>query len=168
MRFLYFLMLLALVVWLGGILFFGTVLAPTLFSTLPSRELAGSVVTRSLASLHWIAIGCGVVFLLASLAYSRMATGSAGLMAWRHLLIVVMLALTLVSQYGVSPKMQALRHDMVQIDSVAPTDARRVEFNRLHRWSTGLEQAILLMGLAVLWGVAGVRGADRGSSARAR
>ncbi len=89
-------------------------------------------------------------------------------MAWRHLLIIAMLALTLVSQYCVSPKMVALRRDMVQIDSVAPTDARRVEFNQLHRWSTGLEQAILLMGLAVLWGVAGVRGADRGSSARAR
>jgi hypothetical protein len=168
MRFLYFLMLLALVVWLGGILFFGTVLAPTLFSTLPSRELAGTVVTRSLAALHWIGIGCGVAFLLASLAHSRMADGSARLMAWRHLLIVAMLALTLVSQYCVSPKMQALRRDMVQIDSVAPTDARRVEFNQLHRWSTGLEQAILLMGLAVLWGVTGISDADRGSSARAR
>jgi hypothetical protein len=168
MRFLYFLMLLALVVWLGGILFFGTVLAPTLFSTLPSRELAGTVVTRSLAALHWIGIGCGVIFLLGSLAYSRMATGSAGLMAWRHLLIIAMLALTLVSQYCVSPKMQALRRDMVQIDSVPLTDARRLEFNQLHRWSTGLEQAILLMGLVVLWSVAGVRGADSGSSARGR
>lgn len=153
-----FLMLLALAVWLGGILFFGAVLAPTLFSTLPKREMAGMVVTRSLAALHWIGIACGIIFLLASLLHSRLTTGSAAPLAWRHLLMVAMLALTLASQFGVSPRMQALRRDMVEIDSIPPADARRVEFNKLHRVSTGLEQAILLMGLVVLWGVAKMPG----------
>ncbi|MBI2678942.1 MAG: DUF4149 domain-containing protein [Candidatus Koribacter versatilis] len=156
--FLRFLMLLALVVWLGGIVFFGAVLAPTLFATLPKREMAGMVVTRSLGALHWIGIACGVVFLFASLVYSRLTSGSAAPLAWHHLLMVAMLALTLVSQYGVSPKMQALRRDMVEIDSIPPTDARRAQFNQLHRVSTGLEQVVLLMGLAVLWGVAKMPG----------
>jgi hypothetical protein len=67
-----------------------------------------------------------------------------------------MLALTLVSQYGVSPKMVALRKDMVEIDAVSPDDPRRVEFNKLHRYSTALEQGVLILGLVVLWGVAAV------------
>jgi len=157
-NFLRFLMLLALVTWLGGILFFGAVLAPVLFSTLPQRELAGAVVTRALGALHWIGIAAGIIFLIASLAYSSMTAGSAELFAWRHMLIVAMLALTLASQFGVSPKMQALRRDLGVIDNVAPSDARRIQFNQLHRVSTGLEQAVLLMGLVVLWGVARIPG----------
>ena len=154
LTFLRFLMLLALVVWLGGIVFFGAVLAPTLFSTLPTRELAGTVVTRSLGALHWIGIGAAVVFLAASLTLSTIKTGSAQPLAGRHLLVVAMLALTLASQYFVSPRMLALRRDMGTIDAVAPTDPRRLEFNRLHRYSTGLEQGVLLLGLIVLWRVA--------------
>jgi hypothetical protein len=144
-------MLLALVVWLGGILFFGAVLAPTLFSTLPKREMAGAVVTKSLAALHWIGIASGIVFLLCALAAPRCGGPALG---WRNWLVVAMLALTLVSQFGVSRRMLALRRDMVEIDSVAPDDARRVEFNKLHRYSTALEQGVLLLGLVVLWGVA--------------
>ena len=152
-HFLRFLMLLALVAWLGGILFFGAVLAPVLFSTLPQRELAGAVVTRALGALHWIGIVAGIVFLAASLAHSLLTTGAVEPLDWRHLLIVAMLGLTLASQFGVSPKMRALRRDMGVIDTVAPMDVRRIQFNRLHRVSTGLEQAVLLMGLIVLWSV---------------
>jgi len=50
MSFLRFLMLLSLVVWLGGLIFFSFVVAPTLFSVLPTRHLAGSVVSRSLGA----------------------------------------------------------------------------------------------------------------------
>lgn len=151
-----FLMLLALVIWLGGILFFGAVLAPTLFSTLPKRELAGAVVTKSLAALHWIGIAAGVVFLLCALVAPRFGGQSLG---WRNWLVVAMLALTLLSQFGVSKKMVALRRDMVEIDSVSPDDPRRVEFNKLHRYSTALEQGVLFLGLVVLWGVS--KGAAR-------
>jgi hypothetical protein len=149
-----FLMLLALVVWLGGIVFFGAVMAPALFSTLPKRELAGAVVTKALGGLHWIGIVAAVVFLAASLSQGALRSGAVAWLDWRHLLVVAMLALTLLSQFGISRKMQALRRDMVEIDTVAADDPRRVQFNRLHRLSTGLEQAVLLMGLVVLWSVA--------------
>jgi hypothetical protein len=144
-------MLLALVVWLGGILFFGAVLAPTLFATLPKRELAGAVVTKSLAALHWIGLVAGIIFLLCALVAPRFGAAPLG---WRNWLVVAMLALTLISQFGVSRRMVALRRDMVEIDSVSPDDPRRVEFNKLHRYSTALEQGVLLLGLVVLWGVA--------------
>jgi hypothetical protein len=47
--------------------------------------------------------------------------------------------------------MLELRNQMVFIDDVAHDDARRVEFNRLHVWSTRLESTVLLLGLAVIF-----------------
>src|SRR5271155_1889214 len=101
MSFLRFLMLLSLVVWLGGLIFLAFVEAPTAFAPglLPTRHMAGSIVGRSLDVLHCMAIVSAVVFLIASLLYNRMATGNARPLAARHLLIIVMLVLTLISQY---------------------------------------------------------------------
>src|ERR1700675_1737190 len=120
MSFLRFLMLLSLVVWLGGLIFFAFVLAPTVFSPglLPSRQLAGSIVGRSLDGLHFMAIGSGIIFLIASMIYSRKATGNARPLGARHVLIVIMLMLTLISQFGITPKMHAIRAEAGSIDSV--------------------------------------------------
>ncbi|MBZ5648692.1 MAG: DUF4149 domain-containing protein [Acidobacteriia bacterium] len=146
-----FLMLLSLVAWLGGIIFFSFVVAPTVFSVLPTRHLAGSVVTRSLAALHWMGLVSGVVFAITSMIWTRATHGAAQPFAARHIVVYAMLALTLASQFGVSPRMQALRAGMGQIDDVAQDDPRRVEFNQLHAWSTRLEGGVFFLGLALLF-----------------
>ncbi len=143
-------MTLALVVWVGGIIFFSFVVAPALFTILPSRELAGAVVTRALSTLHWMGLVSGIVFALSSLLYSYETHGAAQPFALRHLLIYAMLALTAASQFGISPKMHALRAEMGTIDNVAPADARRLEFDRLHEWSVRLEGGVLLCGLGLV------------------
>jgi hypothetical protein len=146
-------MLLSLVIWLGGLIFFAFVLAPTVFSPglLPTRHLAGSIVGRSLDLLHYIAIASGLVFLIASMVYSRISTGNARPLAARHLLIVVMLLLTVTSQCAISPKMHALRAEVGMIDNVPPDNPQRLEFDRLHAWSENFEKAVLLLGLAALY-----------------
>ena len=144
-------MLLALVVWLGGLIFFSFVVAPTVFSVLPTRDLAGNVVNRSLAILHIMGLVCGVVFAAASMGYSALHSGSAEPFAPRHLLIYAMLILTLIAQFGVAPRMAARRTSMGVIDNVPQSDARRVEFNRLHHWSTRLGGSIFFLGLGVLF-----------------
>ncbi len=151
MSFLRFLMLLSLVVWIGGIIFFAFVVAPTVFSVLPTRHLAGQVVTRSLGALHWMGIASGVVFLVTSMLYSRFAVGSPHAFAPRHVLIVLMILLTLTSQFAISSRMTALRSQMGEIDLIPVNDPRRVEFNQLHAWSTRLESGVLLMGLVVVY-----------------
>ena len=151
MTFVRFLMLLALVVWIGGIIFFAFVMAPALFTILPSRELAGTVVSRSLGALHWIGIGCGAVFVLGSVAESYARTRALHVFAVRNLLVTAMLALTLVSQVVVGGRMRQLRASMGTIDAVSSTDARRAEFDSLHQWSTRLEGLVLLFGLAALF-----------------
>ena len=153
MSFLRFLMLLSLVVWLGGLIFFAFVLAPTVFSPglLPSRQMAGSIVGRSLDGLHYIAIVSGIIFLIASMLYSRMAAGNARPLAARHLLIALMLVLTVISQFAISPKMHAIRAEVGVIDGAPPDIPLRMEFDRLHVWSEKFEEAVLLLGLVALY-----------------
>jgi uncharacterized membrane protein len=151
--FLRFVMLLALVVWVGGIIFF-SVLAPNVFAVLPTRQLAGNVVNRMLPILHWMGLVSGIVFISSSMLYSRIMTGFARPLAGRHILVLLMLLLTVISQFMIVPHMAALRSEMANIDIIPQDDARRVEFNRLHVWSSRLEQGVFLLGLATLFLVA--------------
>ena len=144
------LMLLALVTWIGGIIFFSFVLAPTVFTVLPSRELAGNVVSRSLTSLHWMGLVSGVVFLICSLAYNQQKHAQLKLFSATHIFIALMLVLTMISQFAITPRMHTLRAQMGAIDTVAVADARRAEFDRLHAWSTRTEGSIFFIGLGVV------------------
>ena len=146
-----YLMLLSLIVWLGGLIFFSFVVAPTAFSVLPTRHLAGLVVSRSLTALHWIGIVSGIVFLTTSMLYSRLHAGSTQPLAPRHILLYIMLGLSLISQFVISPRMATLRASMPDTNSVATTDPVRVQFNALHAWSTRLEGGVLLLGLVVVY-----------------
>lgn len=143
------LMLLALIAWIGGLIFFSFVLAPTVFTVLPSREMAGNVVSRSLTSLHWIGLISGAVFLACSLAYNQRKLARLKPFAAAHVFILLMLALTLVSQFGITPRMHTLRAEMGTIDNLSLADSRRVEFDRLHAWSTRVEGSIFFLGMAV-------------------
>jgi uncharacterized membrane protein len=151
MSFLRFLMLLSLVVWIGGLIFFAFVLAPTAFQVLPNTHLAGNLVGRALGKLHWIAIVSGIIFLISSLLYSRLTDGTAHLFATRHVLICLMLALTLFSQFWIIPRMDALRASVGDFASVPIDNPLRVQFDALHVWSTRVEGAVLLVGLIVVY-----------------
>lgn len=151
MTFLRFLMLLSLIVWIGGLIFFAFVLAPTAFQVLPSTHLAGNLVGRALGKLHWIAIVSGIVFLASSLLYSRSVDGTPHIFAVRHVLICLMLGLTLLSQFWIIPRMDTLRAQVADFARVPVDNPARVEFDTLHAWSTRVEAAVLLLGLVVAY-----------------
>jgi uncharacterized protein DUF4149 len=151
MSFLRFLMLLSLVVWVGGIIFLSFVEAPTAFRVAPTRHMAGTVVGASLSILHWMGLFSGVIFLGSSMLYSSLTTGAARPLAARHLLVFAMLLLTAISQFGVSTKMASLRTSFQDIDTVAPADPARMQFESLHKWSVRLEVGVLLLGLAAVY-----------------
>lgn len=153
-------MLLALIIWIGGIIFFAFVVAPTLFLVLPTTHMAGDVVSVSLTKLHWMGLISGVVFLICSLIYNRLKHAQLRLFAASHIFIVVMLALTAISQFGITPRLRQVRSqlEMVQkpgYDPYIPGSTPSLialysgQFNRLHEWSTRLEGGVLLCGLAV-------------------
>jgi uncharacterized membrane protein len=144
-------MLLSLVVWIGGLIFFAFVLAPTAFQVLPSTHLAGNMVGRALSKLHWIAIISGIIYLISSLLYSRLTSGTAHAFAGRHVLLCLMLALTLLSQFWIMPRMDTLRAQVSDFASVPVDNPVRVQFDALHVWSTRVECAVLLLGLVVVY-----------------
>ncbi|MGA9797378.1 MAG: DUF4149 domain-containing protein [Terriglobales bacterium] len=150
MSFLRFLMLLSLIVWLGGLIFF-PVVAQTAFSVLPSRHLAGLVVGRSLGILHWMGLISGLVFLGSSLLLSRLSHGQIQTFTPQNVLICLMLLLTLVSQFGIIPRMDALRASMGEIDAVPVDLPARVQFDALHHWSTRIESGVILLGVVVAY-----------------
>jgi uncharacterized membrane protein len=154
MSFLRFLMLLSLIVWIGGLIFFAFVLAPTAFSipeVLPNTHLAGNVVGRALGKLHWVGLFSGVVFLASSLLHSRLTNGTTHVFAGRHVLLCLMLALTLISQFGIIPRMDVLRASLGDVRAAPLDNPERVQFDALHIWSTRVEGAVLLLGLVVVY-----------------
>jgi uncharacterized membrane protein len=155
MSFLRFLMFLSLVAWIGGLIFFAFVLAPTVFApgVLPNTHLAGNVVGRTLGKLHWIAIFSGIVFLASSLLYSRLSDGTAQFFAMRHVLICLMLGLTLLSQFWIIPRMDGVRAQVTDFTTL--DNPARAQFDALHAWSTRVESAVLLLGLVAIYFTAG-------------
>jgi hypothetical protein len=153
MSFLRFLMLLSLIVWVGGLVFF-PVAAQTAFSVLPTTHLAGLVVRRCLIVLHWMGIISGLVFLGSSVLYDRLSRGAIHLFTVPHLLIGVMLLLTLISQFSIIPHMDTMRASAGEISALSADNPIRAQFDVLHVWSTRLEGAVLFLGLVVTFMVA--------------
>lgn len=150
MSFLRFLVLLSLIVWVGGLIFF-PVVAATAFSVLPSAHLAGLVVRRSLIILHWMGIVSGVVFLASSILYNVLAHGPIRIFSPRHVLVCLMLALTCISQFGIIPRMDTLRETLGDVAAAAINNPLRAQFDALHVWSTRLEGGVLIVGLVVAY-----------------
>ncbi|HLW55062.1 MAG TPA: DUF4149 domain-containing protein [Candidatus Angelobacter sp.] len=139
-------MLLALVIWIGGIIFFSFVTAPVLFTTLPSTRMAGDVVSVVLGRLHAIGLIAGVVFLVCSIAYNRMLYAQLRLISATHVLLVLMLVMTAISRFSITAQMRDLRNSPGALESSAARD----RFNSLHVWSTRLEGGTLFLGLVAV------------------
>jgi hypothetical protein len=76
--------------------------------------------------------------------------------AFRHLLIIVMLALTLLSQFWIIPRMDSLRASVGDFAAVPLDNPARAQFDALHVWSTRVEGAVLVLGLVAVYLTAGV------------
>jgi hypothetical protein len=147
-NFLRFLQVLALGAWLGAIFYFSAVVAPSAFAVLPAKDLAGTLVGQSLSRLHAMGLILAIVFLIAGGAIA----GSIRVFSKPAMIgVVVMVLLTAISQNNVTHRLNELRTAMGSVEKTAADDPRRVEFDRLHSLSVGLEGAVLLIGLASLY-----------------
>lgn len=149
MKVLRFLLLACLGVWLGALIFF-PVVAATAFANLPPHS-AAVVVRGSLLKLHWMAFACGIAFLVASLIYNRIALGRTRIISLTHMLVALMLALTAISQFRIIPRMESLRLAAGDISALSSSDPLRAQFDTLHTWSTRTEEAVLVLGLLLLY-----------------
>ena len=152
------LILLAIVVWMGGLLFFGAVVAPVAFESLMPMfpdpavglQVAGTMVRDSLTRLHDIGLFCGAALLLLCIieCVTRATRRSIGPSI---LLVAVMMGLTAYSQFSVIPRMETLRIQAgPAIADPSSTNPARLDFNRLHNLSTSLEGIVLLCGIGLI------------------
>ena len=140
-----FLLLLSLVIWIGGIVFFSFVVAPIVFSSLSPQASAGQIVSRLLRGLHEIGLTCGVIVLAATFVVNLKHVK--GLRA----LVGLMLLCTALSQFGVTPQMERIREAVGgSIQLLPPKDAGRAAFDHLHEVSVVLEGVVLIAGLGAL------------------
>ena len=142
-----FLQFFSLGTWIGGILYFASIVAPAAFSVISNRDEAGALTGLALGRLHLLGLVTGVVFLIATAIEAKSA---AALVRPAPLLVALMIVLTFASQFWVSESMAALRTQMGSYDATAPTNPLRVSFDRLHKVSVRLEMAVLLSGLIAL------------------
>jgi uncharacterized protein DUF4149 len=147
----------AVALWVGGLLVVGTIGAPAIFDVLAARQiadgrvLAGAIVGETLRRFHLLAYGCGSVLFVTLLARGILGPRPPRF-AVRLGLAGLMLAATAYSGVVVSGQIARTQAAIGGApSSLADTDPRRVTFGRLHALSTGLQLVPIFGGLLLLF-----------------
>jgi hypothetical protein len=154
-----YLALAVLVVWVGGMIVLGLLVAPATFGVLQSsgpdpatgRLLAGSVFGEILRRFHLLAYGCGAVLLVCLFLMKFVGPPPAAFVI-RVAIVAAMLALALYSGIPVSREIGQIQAEVAgPMSSLPPTDARKARFDRLHAMSTTLMTINMGLGLVLLY-----------------
>jgi uncharacterized membrane protein len=148
---------LALVVWLGGMVVLGAIVAPTTFQVLQAsapvegRELAGELFGTLLARFHYVAYAAGALLLVTLAAMALLGPRPRGF-AVRTAIAGVMLLVALYSGFIVLGTIEAIQGEVEGLPSrLAADDPRRVRFDQLHVLSTRLMMVNIVGALALLY-----------------
>jgi|SRR5579863_1749057 len=142
-----FIHLLALALWVGGLVAVGMITAPVLFGSLPSRTLAGEVFGEVHHRLERLLLVCAAALVI---------TGAIKYTTWENLtpwnlirygVIALMSISILGSAFLLSPRLRLLQSEAVGKSTSAE---RALEFERLHRLSYRCMWFNLIGGLIVL------------------
>lgn len=139
-------------VWLGSMIFFSFAVAPSAFAALPTREMAGKIVTSVISKVEMLGLIAGPLLILIQLAAWRSRQAASASKSLRLILLCVMIVMAALSRFWVSAKLVSLRLAMGGlIDDIPATDPLRVEFNQMHQYSVAFMGTAMLAGLAVLF-----------------
>jgi hypothetical protein len=154
LRYLY---VVALVVWVGGLVAAGVLVAPSVFGVLQAwnategRVLAGQVFGEVLLRLTWLSyVMAGIMFI--TLTLHRLLGARPLKYGVRVGIMGVMLVMMFAIGFYIIPQINTIQSGISGAVSALPeTDARRVEFDRLHGLSNILFSITALAGLALCW-----------------
>ena len=148
--------LLALAVWVGGLVALGAVAAPAMFDVLggdgvEGRLRAASTFGEALRRFHTVAYACAGV-LIASLLTRAVLGPRPRRFAARMVIAAAMLAAAGWSGVVVGPRVASVQRAIGGLPSGLPeSDPRRAEFDRLHGLSRMLQLVPLAGGLALMF-----------------
>jgi len=141
---------LLLSLWLGAACFFSFAVAPSAFGVLPSRELAGSVVNRTLAIINYGGIFVGLILLMSSYVL-RWKVSRINLRLEQGLLLLLSAACAF-GQFVIAAKLSDLRGQIGRpIDEVGASDPLRVAFNDLHGYSVTILMTAMIAAVAAFF-----------------
>ena len=148
----------ALAVWIGGLIALGALVAPSIFGVLDAsgmaggRTLAGTLFGEILRRFHYVAYVCGAV-VLASLAARGVLGPRPRRFSVRLAILAAILAATVYSGLVVSPEVVRMQQSIGAAPStLASEDPRRAAFGRLHATSTALHVVALIGALGLVYG----------------
>ncbi len=140
--------LLLVVLWLGGVMFF-PIVAASAFSSTDDTHLAGTIVRKCLLALHYEGLIAGALIVILLLA--AQAFGAFRRVVAPVVVTLIMLALTAFSQFWIIPKMEGYRIAAGGAINIASrNDPNTAAFNKLHGLSEKVEQGVLLGGLVLV------------------
>jgi len=149
--------LLALVVWVGGLVALGGIAAPAIFAVIAGeqvpggRMLSGTLFGEMLRRFTTVTYGAGGVLMI-SLIARRILGPRPHRFAWRAGIAAAMLAAAAYGSVVVAARIEGLQREIGAAPSSLPeADPRRVEFGRLHGVSTALQLVPLLGGLVLIF-----------------
>ena len=143
MKFLSNIRLLLLGLWLGAAVFFSFAVAPGAFAVLPSRELAGAMVSRNLMIVNISGLIIGLIALGGSFVG---ASGANRFALWtERILLLLLTAACAVGQFVVALWLSFVKAEMGKpIDEVALDDPLRLKFINLHEYSVWILIAAMI------------------------
>ena len=136
----------ALTLWVGAMWSIGYIAAPVLFKSSPTRELAGNLAGEMFTAVSFIGIACAFIIITSML----IGISEKRFTNWRLWIVVLMLAITLTGQFGLTPMMQELK----QTGITAGSEAAK-QFGKLHGIASILFLINSLSGLVLV--IAGLR-----------
>ena len=154
LRYLY---VVALVLWVGGLIVAGALVAPSVFGVLQAwnesqgRMLAGQVFGEVLQRLTWLSYAMGGVMIV-TLTLHRLLGARPVKYGVRVGIMGMMLAMMLATGFYIIPQVNAIQSEVAgPVAELPDTDTRRMEFNRLHGLSNILFSITAIGGLALCW-----------------
>jgi hypothetical protein len=145
---------LLIAIWLGAACFFSFAVAPSVFGILPSRELAGSVVSRTLMIVNFSGVAIGILLLLTTLV-KQLAIKSFWLWTERFLLLVLTAACA-IGQFVIGFWLTVLRAQIGRpIDELSLEDPLRIQFNTLHQYSVWILATAMVASIIVFFIISG-------------
>ena len=146
---------LLLAAWLGVAIYFSAVVAPSAFAALRSfglvnaNEIAGTIVTRTLAVVN--VSGMVLSLLVLVTAFAARHTYKRTTFILQIVLLTIVATATGVGEWVIAARMRGLRAAMHgKIDLVPLTDPNRVAFAALHGYSVAALSVAMIAALLVI------------------
>jgi hypothetical protein len=154
LRYLY---VVALVLWVGGLVVAGALVAPSVFGVLQAwnqsqgRVLAGQVFGEVLLRLTWLSYAMGGIMFI-TLTLHRLLGARPLKYGIRVGIMAMMLVMMMITGFYLIPEVDAIQAQIAgPVAELPETDPRRLEFNRLHGLSNILFSITAIGGLALCW-----------------